>query len=88
MVGSTLIEDGAITTDKILAGAITSDSGVIGNSKSSENLVRHRIWPFPHRGEHHHCRQLLIGDLTELALLPAGSGFQCLQWRVFRFRVE
>lgn len=31
MVGSTLIEDGAITTEKIRAGAITAESGIIGS---------------------------------------------------------
>lgn len=31
MTSSTLIEDGAVTTDKIAAGSITSDSGVIGD---------------------------------------------------------
>ncbi|MDN6530132.1 MAG: hypothetical protein L0K67_13820, partial [Brevibacterium sp.] len=31
MVGATLIEDGAITTDKIATGAITAESGIIGS---------------------------------------------------------
>ena len=31
MVGSTIIENGAVTTEKILAGAITAESGIIGS---------------------------------------------------------
>ena len=70
MVGSTLIEDGAITTDKILAGAITSDSGVIGDfnagSISSGTIDAARIGANTITAD-----KLLIGDLTELAPSPA-----------------
>lgn len=37
--GSTLIEDGAITTDKIAAGAITAESGVIGSLDAGKIVV-------------------------------------------------
>ena len=39
MTGSTLIEDGAITTEKIATGAITAESGVIGSLDAGKITV-------------------------------------------------
>src|SRR5699024_2766984 len=39
MTGATLIEDGAITTEKIAAGAITAESGVIGSLDAGKITV-------------------------------------------------
>ena len=39
MTGRTLIQDGAITTDKIAVGAITADSGVVGSLDAGDITV-------------------------------------------------
>ena len=61
--GSTLIEDGAITTDKIAAGSITAESGVIGSLDASKITV----------GEMDGAR-IKAGTVTADKILVGGAG--------------
>lgn len=63
MTGSTLIEDGAITTDKIAAGAITAESGVIGSLDAGKITV----------GEMDGAR-IKAGTVTADKILVGGAG--------------